>query len=152
MHGAVYSCAPSAVQAMPATHDTGSSSGHPAASMATTSSDASPSQMGPGPAAGLTPGAESQVRTAQTTIETTMSSAAPATPIGGDHGLGLHGLMNLCLAVLSGLALLVVAALLWWSVSRPGGAVGALQTQMRRTVLRPPPTAIRLAQLCVLRT
>jgi hypothetical protein len=76
---------------------------------------------------------------------------------GAGHGpgapSGLHDLMHLCLAVLAGVVLVIAAVLLVSVVAsthrdgepdRPEGTAG---------LARPPPrTAVRLAQLCVLRT
>ena len=78
--------------------------------------------------------------------------------VGGDatgHGSssGLHDLMHLCMAVLAGVVLVIVAALLVLAVS---AVYRILRTSQRAIVTRPaqppPRTAVRLAQLCVLRT
>jgi hypothetical protein len=69
-----------------------------------------------------------------------------------DHDSSLMGLLHLCLAVLTGFALLAIAALLAFvhlgaNASRYPPSLALL---LRRT-RSPPPTSTRLAQLCVLR-
>ena len=67
-------------------------------------------------------------------------------------GSSLSALLHLCLAVLTGFALLAIAALLAF-IRLPAGISGRmspLAAALDRT-RSPPPTAVRLAQLCVLR-
>jgi hypothetical protein len=79
--------------------------------------------------------------------------AAMAGPAGSNGHAALHDLLHLCLAVLTALALLAVAALLALFVGgRPAG--GDSFAVLGRPVVgprAPPPTSVRLAQLCVLR-
>lgn len=91
--------------------------------------------------------------------------ATPATPVasttvdlpGGGAGHGpmpsavQHGL-HLCLAVMAALLVLGVTALVLSRTARPDrpdAPIGALVRRAPRR--RPPPTSVRLAQLCVLR-
>ncbi|RTL61629.1 MAG: hypothetical protein EKK42_34605 [Pseudonocardiaceae bacterium] len=65
----------------------------------------------------------------------------------------LHDLLHLCMAVLSALTLLAAAALLAWFL---GGRTGRSDSvrgvwQPAPGPRAPPPTSVRLAQLCVLR-
>lgn len=83
-----------------------------------------------------------------------MSFVAPgppeSQPAGGHGG---HQVLHLCLAILTALLLLIAAvgcAVLLGSVrAAPWARVGCGR---RRPPVRPPPTSVRLAQLCVLRT
>lgn len=69
----------------------------------------------------------------------------------GDHSAG-HQMLHLCLAVLAALIVLLTAllpAVLRGLPGSPGGSnAGRTRSAPRR---RPPPTAVRLAQLCVMR-
>ncbi|WP_234027740.1 hypothetical protein [Pseudonocardia dioxanivorans] len=74
----------------------------------------------------------------------------PAEPAGGHSAL--HDLLHLCLAVLTALLALAVAALLAFVLGRT--AQPGTITRGGRPVVgprAPPPTSVRLAQLCVLR-
>lgn len=72
---------------------------------------------------------------------------------GGGHGSSpSHHVLHLCLAILAALVVLGMAALALWPLQRPDRhevAIGALTGRAPRR--RPPPTSVRLAQLCVLR-
>lgn len=80
---------------------------------------------------------------------------APADPMGPDGPGPGHdtGLLHLCLAILTAVAVLVVSAVAW---SRPAPATGPRRFGTSRLCTAPrapPPTApARLALLCVLRT
>lgn len=76
--------------------------------------------------------------------------AAPPPHDGGGHD---SGLLHLCLAVLTAVAVLIVSAVLWRR-PRAVATVRRVGTSVPRTAPRaPPPTApARLALLCVLRT
>ena len=82
-------------------------------------------------------------------------SAAPADPMGPDRPGRGHddGLLHLCLAVLTAVAVLVASAVAW-SRLRPRPAPRRFGASRLWTAPRaPPPTApARLALLCVLRT
>ncbi len=75
---------------------------------------------------------------------------------GADHGSmpsSMHQVLHLCLAILAALLVLGMAALALWPTQRPGHqaiSLGMLVCRVPRR--RPPPTSVRLAQLCVLRT
>lgn len=79
----------------------------------------------------------------------------PAMPAGPGHGDPGHeaGLLHLCLAVLTAVAVLVVSAVLWFQSPRPALARRFGASRLRTAPRAPPPTApVRLALLCVLRT
>lgn len=64
----------------------------------------------------------------------------------------LHHVLHLCLAILTALFLLVAIAPATWSTVRPDRHATPLSGLVRRAPrCRPPPTSVRLAQLCVLR-
>lgn len=64
----------------------------------------------------------------------------------------VHDLMHLCLAVLAGLAMLALVGFVAFLLGRPARLAAAVLPAPVIVPPRPPPrTAIRLAQLCVLR-
>ncbi|MGI5130040.1 DUF6153 family protein [Pseudonocardia sp. CA-107938] len=87
-----------------------------------------------------------------------MPSQAPtAASEAAGHGSGpssvLHDLMHLCLAVMAGLVLLIATLVLVWVVAATDRAGVPSSRAVAVRPARPPPrTAVRLAQLCVLRT
>lgn len=95
---------------------------------------------------------DTHAATASTQMTDTGMPSDPAEPPhdGGGHD---SGLLHLCLAVLTAVAVLVASAILW---RRPRAVAIARRssTSVLRTAPRaPPPTApARLALLCVLRT
>jgi hypothetical protein len=78
---------------------------------------------------------------------------------GAGHGPGdgsmpssLHQVLHLCLAILSALLALGAIALALWRTVRPDRqATRISRLEGRAPPRRPPPTSVRLAQLCVLR-
>lgn len=79
----------------------------------------------------------------------------PAMPAGPDHGDPGHetGLLHLCLAVLTAVAVLIVSAVMWFRTPPPTPARRFGASRLRTAPRAPPPTApVRLALLCVLRT
>ena len=79
--------------------------------------------------------------------------SAGALPDEDPHeGSSLLALLHLCLAVLTGFTLLAIAALLAFIRLRTGisDRLSPLAAALDRT-RSPPPTSVRLAQLCVLR-
>ncbi len=77
-------------------------------------------------------------------------SGDPAPSHGGEHG---SGLLHLCLAVLTVIAVLIASVVVWRRTAA-GSVVRWVAMSRPRTAPRaPPPTApARLALLCVLRT
>jgi ABC-type Fe3+ transport system permease subunit len=68
-----------------------------------------------------------------------------------DRSSGAHHLLHLCLAVMAAVLLLGLAFAVAISIRRHDSG-GQTPIQVVRTLARPPPrTAVRLAQLCVLR-
>lgn len=105
-------------------------------------------------AAGSHGSAEPDVMTAAT------GGQEPARPgHGASHGPGdgsmpssLHQVLHLCLAILSALLALGAIALALWRTVRPDRhATRISRLEGRAPPRRPPPTSVRLAQLCVLR-
>jgi hypothetical protein len=117
--------------------------------MAVTPSAVAPMPLGHGPpGAVLTPG---------TGLASAVDAHLPSTQDGsaGDHDSmpagALHELMHLCLAVLAGLVVLGLVVLVFL-LRRAARSAAALLPAPVVVPPRPPPrTAVRLAQLCVLR-
>lgn len=91
--------------------------------------------------------------------------AVPASPLvaeGSDHAdhgarhgstpSAMHHVLHLCLAILAALVVVGAAALVLWRTLRPDRTSVPIGALVRRAPDRPPPpTSVRLAQLCVLR-
>ena len=80
------------------------------------------------------------------------ATASPAHAGDGHPGSGLHDLLHLCLAVLTGLIVAVALTLFAIVAAR---AARSAPTEVGRSATGPrappPPTSVRLARLCVLR-
>ncbi len=77
---------------------------------------------------------------------------ADRSPGHGSMPSSLHQILHLCLAILAALLVLGAIALALWCTLRPDRHAIRISTlDGRAPRRRPPPTSVRLAQLCVLR-
>ncbi|WP_155123519.1 MULTISPECIES: DUF6153 family protein [unclassified Actinoplanes] len=85
-------------------------------------------------------------------VAAAMSGECPDDHCPGDHDHG-HGAWSVCLAVLGGLAVVILLAMMLLAVARPGLFPGGLGASQRRASRAPPPTGtgLTLASAAVLR-
>lgn len=117
---------------------------------------------GPGSVA-TAPGAAQGMPAHASAGTTDAAAASPLAQQGTDHSVhgaghgsmpsSMHQILHLCLAILAALLVLGMAALALWPTLRPDRRHVRIRALVRRAPRRrPPPTSVRLAQLCVLRT
>lgn len=114
-------------------------------------------------AAATAPGAAQDMPAHASAGTTDATAAYPIAQQGTDHSVhgaghgsmpsSMHQILHLCLAILAALLVLGMAALALWPTLRPDRRHVRIRALVRRASRRrPPPTSVRLAQLCVLRT
>ncbi|TCK21456.1 DUF6153 family protein [Pseudonocardia endophytica] len=69
----------------------------------------------------------------------------------GDHGPSTHPMLHLCLAVLAGLMVLLLGIALLRTEPAAVTTTAERGRGRREPPVRPPPTSVRLARLCVMR-